>query len=164
MKFDEGTSRRINPRTRNASVPVSKGLSRRRDTRIKEKKRNAIPKFYSETWRIERIVIHHDLPPLSFPFYGETVSKEGRKEGRKRIQVAESPATFRCFVRVGRCRITGFSTGQFVPLLFTLLLRAIEKVEEASHGTRDERLGIILPSLTYQPRIFLSPDTEALPA
>lgn len=66
--------------------------------------------------------------------YGETVSVVGRK----RTQVAESPATFRPIVgsfERGRCRrwITGFSTGQLVPSSSRPgRRRAIEKVEASS--------------------------------
>lgn len=83
MKFDEGTSRRINPRTRNASVPVSKRLSRRRYTnKRKEKERHSEILFGDLANRTYR---NPSRPPSSFLHLlwrnGFEREKEGRKEG-----------------------------------------------------------------------------------
>lgn len=70
----------------------------------------------------------------------------GSREGKRIQKVGESPATFRPIVRVGRCRrwITGFSTGQLVPVSGTASSNREGGGVEHPTGL-NERLGIILP-------------------
>lgn len=91
--------------------------------------------------------------------YGETVSVVGRK----RTQVAESPATFRPIV--GSFEWVGVDGGSLVSRLVSSSLLFASGTTSGNregggveHPTGlDERLGIILPSLTYQPRISCLP-------
>lgn len=95
--------------------------------------------------------------------YGETVSVVGRK----RTQVAESPATFRPIV--GSFEGVGVDGGSLVSRLVSSSppLRVRDDVGQsrrwrrrASHGTRRKTRDnppVSLPSLTYQPRISCLP-------